>query len=265
MNSSSLNKISNTLNHLFSGVSLSEIDESKLMDRVDEKYIFHLSQLDELLMKCSDNYYCLEVCNKRMSLYKTLYFDTPNFDIYLQHHNGKLNRNKIRYRNYVDSNVSFIEVKSKLNKGRTVKSRVETEEWNHLFKSDEKQFVENNSTFFSDNLTESIWVVYHRITLVSKSSKERITLDTSLYFENVNGKKVELDSIVIAEVKQVQKNPSHFVSLLNELRIKPGSISKYCLGVALLFPNIKQNLFKSRIKFIHKISNNFHASTITAN
>ena len=44
---------------------------------------------------------------------------TGNF--FLDHHNRRVNRNKIRFREYVGSNLTFLEVKTKNNKGKTIK------------------------------------------------------------------------------------------------------------------------------------------------
>ena len=42
------------------------------------------------------------------------------------HQNKKLNRYKIRQREYLISDISFFEIKFKSNKGRTIKKRIKT-------------------------------------------------------------------------------------------------------------------------------------------
>ena len=44
--------------------------------------------------------------------------------LYHDHHNGKLNRYKVRRRRYIDTDTEFLEVKLKNNKKRTIKSRI---------------------------------------------------------------------------------------------------------------------------------------------
>ena len=44
--------------------------------------------------------------------------------MYLKHHNNKLNRYKIRFREYVDNDEKFLEVKYKTNTERTIKDRI---------------------------------------------------------------------------------------------------------------------------------------------
>ena len=100
----------------FEPISLKEMDRVKLMNRKDTKFIFNEEKLPELLEALKDNYNILEISNKRESLYKTMYFDTDDFKFYTQHHNGKLNRHKVRYRQYADVDTTYLEVKFKSNK-----------------------------------------------------------------------------------------------------------------------------------------------------
>ena len=63
-----------------------------------------------------------------------------------------------------------------------------------------------------------------------------------------------MKNLVIAELKQerVSRN-SPFAAALKKRLIRPGSISKYCLGVALLKENAKRNAFKAKILKIEKV------------
>lgn len=56
----------------FEPISLSEMDNVKLMDRTDTKYTFHVSALDALLQEAMPYYKVLSVENNRISRYKTL-------------------------------------------------------------------------------------------------------------------------------------------------------------------------------------------------
>ena len=100
----------------FDPISLKEMDGVKLMNRKDTKFIFNEEILPELLEALKDNYNILEISKKRESQYKTMYFDTDDFKFYIQHHNGKLNRHKVRYRQYADVGTTYLEVKFKSNK-----------------------------------------------------------------------------------------------------------------------------------------------------
>ena len=108
----------------FDAISLGEMDRVALMNRVDTKYVFSEDILNEVLKKIKDDYFVLEVDNIRLNSYQSLYFDTKDFKFYYQHHNGKTNRTKVRYREYMDSGLCFLEVKQKNNKGVTNKKRM---------------------------------------------------------------------------------------------------------------------------------------------
>ena len=107
--------ISEILNR-FDGITLKEMDSVALLDRVDTKYLFKVDLLPDILKKIMTEYYVLDIKNVRMSNYETIYYDTEDLSFYNQHHNGKLNRYKIRERCYMDSNLSFFEIKYKNNK-----------------------------------------------------------------------------------------------------------------------------------------------------
>ena len=95
----------------FQPISLEEMDAVSLMKRVDTKFIFNIKILPQLLENIHKEYRVLEINKNRVMTYKSNYFDTPNSDLYLMHHNGKAKRVKIRIRNYVESNLFFLEVK----------------------------------------------------------------------------------------------------------------------------------------------------------
>ena len=40
---------------------------------------------------------------------------------------------------------------------------------------------------------------------------------------------------------------------MNQQKIKEGGISKFCLGIALLYSEVKKNLFKEQINSLKKI------------
>src|ERR1051326_3393647 len=95
----------------FEPISLKEMDNVKLMNRTDTKFLFNIKYLPEILDEVKDHYRILEVEGKRLSRYETLYYDTEEFEMYKAHHQGRLNRFKIRHRTYVESSLGFLEVK----------------------------------------------------------------------------------------------------------------------------------------------------------
>jgi hypothetical protein len=244
-----INKILNT----FNPISLEEMDDVKLLDRTDTKFVFSLDHLPSLLEKSLEMYRILEVSGMRMSRYETLYFDTEDFQLYNKHQNKKLNRYKIRIRKYVDSALSFFEIKFKNNKGRTIKQRIKIKDESALLEGNVGAFLKDKTNIDPHTLQPKLQVDYCRITLVNMSTQERVTIDLDLKFK---GKEPDtsLDHIVIVEVKQNRAASSHFGKLLKELRIHEGSMSKYCIGVARIYDHVKKNNFKPSLTFLNKIT-----------
>lgn len=231
---------------MYNPISLKEMDSVKLMDRTDIKFTFNQMQLCDILLQLKDDYKVLQIEDKRQSTYKTLYYDTENLGLYLNHHNGHLNRFKIRHRTYVDSNTGYLEVKLKSNKGRTIKDRIKKVITPLSWEKDTAEFLISKLPFNPEVLKPTLWVNYKRITLVSNKLTERVTIDVDLEFVS-DSKFHKMDQLVIAEVKQDKKNASVFLNKMKQMHIREGSISKYCLGIALMKPTVKKNNFKEKI------------------
>jgi hypothetical protein len=238
----------------FSPITLEEMDGVKLMDRTDTKFTFNANQLPSILEEAKEFYKILNINGNLISRYKTLYFDTADFDLYNEHHSGKLNRYKIRHRTYVESNLGFLEVKFKNNKGRTLKTRIKEIEVPELNSGKAFEFLKKTLPFDPMVLLPKIWINYSRITLVNKISAERLTLDLNLEFEK-DGKTEILSQLVIAEVKQDSKIASPFLTVMRNKHIRRGSISKYCFGVASSYDEVKKNNFKRKLSNVKKIIN----------
>lgn len=247
-----MSEIKDILN-TFDSITLSEMDSVKLMDRTDTKFVFNSVELSSILSQLTADYKILEINNARISKYESLYFDTPNFDLYHKHQTGKLNRYKIRFRKYVESNLNFFEVKLKNNKGRTIKNRVKQEQVGQIIQNQAKELLNDKTNLLSENLEPKIWVNYSRITLVNKNSPERVTIDLNLHFIKEEQIKY-IQNLIIAEVKQDKTSYSPFMKLMKKLHIRQGSISKYCFGIITFFEKIKHNNFKPKLIPIKKIT-----------
>ena len=232
-------------------VSLSDMDRVALLDRMDTKYVFRTDQLPEFLEVLNDSYYVLEIDNKRMFRYESLYFDTDNFLLYNHHYCGRLNRYKVRFRKYVESDLSFFEIKFKNNKGRTIKSRV-VHEPDDCIRGKASDLLVEKTPFHPEGLHAKFWVNYSRITLVSRDFKERLTLDLGLEFRNGESR-YSVGDLVIAEVKQGRSCKSVFSTLMKKHHIREGAISKYCYGVTSLFQSIRINNFKEQLHYLNRI------------
>lgn len=248
----------------FRPVTLTEMDGVKLMNRTDTKFLINTNCLPGLLAKANECYTVLEVLGERITPYTTIYFDTDDVHMYTMHHNGKLNRYKVRMRVYENSRQTFLEVKRKNNKGRTSKKRISID----YGQFESMSFVEANYSFLNDKLPYAhetlkpmLQNYFRRITLVDTNKTERITIDVGLKFRDTDNDHIQpLDELIIIEIKQDGACNSAFRNFLTEMKIRPGSMSKYCLGMALVKPGIKTNRFKIKLRKINKITQLNHAA-----
>ena len=137
----------------FQPISLAEMEDSALLERVDTKFILTEQQLAEMLANISHAYRVLEIKNVRLFQYRTLYFDTLDFALYRQHHSGKRNRHKIRFRCYEDSGLAFLETKFKVSEDRTIKTRIKVPEIVRDFDDPMQQFLHKNFPIGAEKLT----------------------------------------------------------------------------------------------------------------
>ncbi len=231
------------------------------MNRTDTKFMIGRPQLEQLLGSLGDNYRVLEVAGVRLNRYKTLYYDTPEFMCYRQHHRGKRNRFKVRKREYVESHISFLEYKEKTNKGRTIKSRIKLSEIDDFLNPGENAFIDERTKHHL-NYEPKLWNSFGRITLVDTKAGERLTIDTDIAFE-MGGRRVRTPELVIIEVKRDENSgTSEVLRQLKHQLVRPESMSKYCLGVALLYPEMKSNNFKQKLLKIEKIEVSIQALVI---
>ncbi len=231
---------------LFEPISITELGSAQLMERVDRKYHLPVGGLDELLAPLIPHYRILEVEGNRLTTYDTRYFDTPSLDCYHQHHGQRGERYKVRHRTYVETATTFWEVKERNNKKRTRKTRIAAEL--EGFRTPEiRELIQLYSPFRPDTLQAGLQVKYHRLTLVNRLSAERITIDLQLSFA-LREHQISFPELVIIEVKQNRFAASPMVDALRRANIRPGGLSKYCFGMACLNPQLKQNLFKLRLK-----------------
>lgn len=239
--------------HAFEPIRLEEMDQVKLMNRIDTKYWFHIKRLNDLLERIKAEYYILHIDENCVQLYTTTYYDTFESDMFIQHHNGKLSRYKVRRRNYILSGISFLEVKFKNNKRKTIKKRIPAEYGNTAFSDKEKKFLSGLIPYDSTCLYTTVGNEFRRITLVNKNFKERCTIDFELSFKTDN-KNIELNDLVIMEIKTDGRwSASPLALALRDARLKNSGFSKYCIGCAVTNPKLKRNNFKRKIRRIEKI------------
>lgn len=246
----------------FRSVGLSDITSvnrhMKLLRRHDTKFVFKREKLETLLGQL-DGYSVLDIDDRRIFDYENLYFDTDDLMFYLQHHNGKLCRYKLRYRRYVDSDLKYWEVKIKKNKTKTVKKRFEQEDeivrLTDEIKDSTRGVLPAHHGIDFDRVEPRLWINFKRITLIDAKLGERATIDMNISYRSVEGRECRLDDIVVAELKQATISMrSPFVQEARRLGIYPKRFSKYCTGIIMMGEPVKKGRFKGRMLGLDKIN-----------
>ena len=238
-------------------ITLDEMKSVQLMNRIDTKYVVTDTQLREILSRVCDSYYAQEVENNRFSPYRTLYYDTPELAMYIAHHNRHLAREKVRVRTYIDTDLTFCEVKHKNNKGRTSKERIKMERADNIVENPNTAvFLAERQPYEVESLRPQLETAFNRVTLVNYEKTERLTIDCDLIFnDKMSGKVAKMAPLVVMELKQDGRAHSLLKDVLFDMRIKPFKISKYCIGICLTRPEVKQNRFKKKLMKIDKLKN----------
>jgi hypothetical protein len=246
----------------FNPTCLNDMETVRLMDRIDTKFVVSVSSLPEILRRADGKYKVLEINNERDFEYHNVYLDTSDYCFFYQHVTGKLNRHKIRFRKYINTGSTFLEIKKRSNKNRTVKWRIQSQ------LSTENNLSNEAYCFISDHLQHNCIELkpvlvnrFRRFTLVNYDSNERITFDYDLRFSDTEGSLARLPYLSIIEVKRDGlRNRSQVCEILKESGVHPTGFSKYCMGAAVMKDLPHKNNLKSKFLLINKIENEYFRS-----
>lgn len=237
----------------FDPITLAEMKSVKLMNRTDTKFVTTMPMLRRLLAMAQGDYYAQVIDGERNMLYDTTYFDTGSFGMYREHQTGHTNRQKLRFRTYVSSDLQFMEIKTKNNHGRTKKKRIEVGDMD-LSDETKRRFIDEHLHFDVDELVPHMHNCFRRITLVNHAKTERLTIDTALEFNNVQTSvRREMGELVIIELKRDGLVYSPVLEMLRQLRIHPHGFSKYCMGAAMTNEHLPVNRFKRKLRDIERM------------
>ena len=239
----------------FKSISLKEMDAVALMNRTDTKYLASKQDVLAVLNFLSDKYQVLQIAEKRLFQYRTIYFDTSDKSLLYEHLRGKLNRVKVRAREYVGTTSRFFEIKHKSNKGNTIKSRIPKISDMQKIEGEESVFLSSVSGLKAESLIPVVEINFKRITLVSLQYNERITFDFDLTF-SVKKEPTTIEDLVIVEMKRDANSAARtpIMEALKRQRIYPSSMSKYCLGMILLDETNRYNTYKPKLLKLNKLS-----------
>lgn len=236
-------------------ITLEEMSGIKLMNRTDTKFVTNKFKLARMLELAQGQYYAQFTNESKVAEYITTYWDTDGLNFYFEHHNGRAPRQKVRVRTYVGSDLTFLEVKTKNNHGRTKKKRIEVPGQEIVeVKAEADEFVNKLVHRRLDDIHPTVQNHFHRITLVNKGKTERLTIDFDVEFQNFEtGEKAQTGDLVIVELKRDGNVFSPILDILRRLRIKPSGFSKYCIGSVMTNRGLKHNMFMEKMVWINKL------------
>jgi len=216
---------------------------AELQTRIDHKYIIDRSLFDRMVVEGCARFRCLTIDDRTVARYQSVYFDTAELDFFHQHLHGRRRRAKVRTRTYLDSGDSMLEVKTVGQRSLTIKDRLA---WNDTaarwLGAGGDAFVASvlGTDHYRGLIAPSMENYYRRATLVDESAASRVTCDFDLVFQSERAERTVLDGRVLIETKSATgRCPTDRWLLAHGAR--PMSMSKYCIGIALLYPEVRAN------------------------
>lgn len=227
------------------------LETAALQTRVDKKFFLTPEQFAAFTDRLGTEFAVMEIEGLRSFQYRSTYFDTPDFEQYRAHRQGRRRRYKVRSRTYVESELCMFEIKTKGRLGATVKHRRPQPI------GDERRLTPQNLEFAAQVLADEyghevpalqpvLHNAYVRATLVNSTDGERVTSDVQLRYADTSSTLQGPDMVVVETKTTNGRGASDQV--LSALGIRPVRMSKYCLGVAALNPELPANKWSRLLK-----------------
>jgi hypothetical protein len=233
-----------TARHLrdFDPISLAEvISRAELLTRVDRKYVIGVEESRALVAAMPRGTRVLEIDGLREFTYSSVYLDTDEFTSFLISGRSRRGRWKVRTRSYLDTGGTWLEVKIRAARGRTVKHRIE-----HPDALRARGLTDAGRGFVggyigeavADGLHPVLTTGYRRSTFLLDGSAGRFTLDVDLSWSSPDTTgRLERPALAIIETK-TGSTPSAVDRMLWSHGHRPVRISKYGVGMAALNPDL---------------------------
>ena len=270
------NAAANIIPAEWKSISLEAMNEKAAMQtRVDRKYIVDAETAAKVLSTLDADASVMEIKGQRDFAYDSVYFDTPQMQSY---HSAAYSRDdtfKIRTRSYLDSELTFLEVKTDGEQDMTVKKRIP-----YTFENRDQLTAEGHEYITAalgdilagpvHKLEAVLTTGYRRTTVFLPQSEKnpvasRMTVDTNLtwtplsenilmagvnyrnFHGNLVGTTYGLPNAVIIETKSGVE-PSVADQHLWDAGITPAKISKFATGMAALNPQLASNKWEETLK-----------------
>jgi len=215
---------------------------AELQTRVDRKYIVTPHQTATLIAELPPTVRVLDIDGSREFAYKSVYFDSDDFKLYLDTAHRRRQRYKVRSRTYVGSETTMLEVKTRGGRSTTVKHRLDYSVADaERLTSRGRAFVEESVSRAgaADGLRPTLTTRYRRSTFVDTDSGTRLTCDWGLLCTDWQSRSVT-PGFVVLESKSTG-GASLFDRWLWNTGVRPAPLSKFCTGLAALHPELPAN------------------------
>ena len=224
-----------------------------LLNRVDTKFVTSISELPSLLKTIHpDDYRVVQHEDSEELHYESLYFDTSSRSLLRDHHRGRRPRFKLRTRHHLSRGVSFSEIKEKRPSGVTTKERASVPFGTNQLDAQHEQIFRGQAPSIQGPLEPAMRIGFTRTMLMGIHTPERISIDTQIWFDDSQSR-AELATSVIIEVKQARflaRSPiMRQLRHHNALQLR---VSKYITGSQLLWPHIRLNRYRDRLRMLRR-------------
>ena len=232
-------------------LTLDEVNErAALQTRVDRKYLLAPRTWGKVLTSLDSTPSVLEIDGLRSFRYSSTYYDTPELDSYRDAARGRPHRYKVRTRRYLDTASCAVEVKMRSSSGATVKSR----QWldadapvGALLPAAAATFVGGFERIGDQahELSVVLTTTYERVTLVTADA--RVTVDRHVAAVDASGRRMDYGDLLIVETKSAGAVGAADRALWAS-GVRPAPISKYCLSLAALNPELSSNKWSRSLR-----------------
>jgi hypothetical protein len=219
---------------------------AELQTRVDRKYFVPAYIFRCLMDELAPELRVLAIDGRRTFGYESVYFDTPQLSTYRAHLQRRRHRFKVRTRTYTDTGLCMFEVKLTGTRGETVKHRLPHPVTQRAELTQQALAHLADALYRAYNqglpagMRPTLYTTYRRTTFVSRTGEARLTCDVGLACGNGRHEVRDSGTHVLVESKS-SAGDSAADRILRDLRVRPASVSKYCVAVAALHPELPSN------------------------
>ncbi|WP_076465745.1 polyphosphate polymerase domain-containing protein [Actinomyces mediterranea] len=239
-------------------IGLAELNErAQMLTRVDRKYVVTRTHIPDIMSGLSADTRVLSIDGIRSQAYASTYFDTPGLRSFFDTARPRRRRYKIRARVYLDSDIAFLEVKTRGERNTTVKTRIPCA----VDDAREGRISDEGEAWVRDTLIRAgceapdpgslrpvLRGSYTRATLLMPHGDGRATIDSDLTWTDLRhgtmgdggAETLAAPDLVVIETKS-GSTPSALDHLLWERGHRPARISKYATAMTALDPSLPTN------------------------